>query len=58
MCDGLKYLMESLIYLAQKLILIHLKSHDILGLVDQRTSTPKQVTLIIKGEIEPETGGL
>ena len=48
MCDGLKYLMALLTYLAHKLILIHLKSHDILGLVDQRTSTPKQITLTSK----------
>ena len=41
--------MESLTYLAHKLILIHLKSHDILGLVDQRTSIPKKkITLISK----------
>ena len=57
-CDGLKYLMVLLTYIAQKLILMHLKSHDILGLVDQRNSTPKQTTLTSKGEIEPETGAL
>ena len=45
MCDGLKYLLVLLTYIAQKLILIYFKSHDILGLVDQRTSTPKKITL-------------
>ena len=50
--------MALLTYIAQKLILIHLKSHDILGLVDQKTSTPKKITLTSKGEIEPETGAL
>ena len=51
--------MESLTYLAQKLILIHLKSHDILGLVDERTSTPKKNhSDKQEGEIEPETGAL
>ena len=57
-CDGLKYLMALLTYIAQKLILTHFKSHDILGLVDQRTFIPKKITLRSKGEIEPETGAL
>ena len=57
-CDELKYLMVLLTYIAHKLILIHLKSHDILGLVDQRTFIPKKITLTSKGEIEPETGAL
>ena len=47
-CDGLKYLMALLTDNAHKLILTHFKSHDILGLVDQKNSTPKKITLTSK----------
>ena len=44
-CVELGYLMVLLTDNAHKLILTHFESHDILGLVDQRTSTPKKITL-------------
>ena len=44
-CDELRYLMVLLTDNAHKLILTHFKSHDILGLVDQRISIPKKITL-------------